>query len=30
VRLYDRLFAVPSPGARRDGDPEGVERDFRD
>ncbi|HRI93186.1 MAG TPA: glutamine--tRNA ligase/YqeY domain fusion protein [Accumulibacter sp.] len=29
VRLYDRLFAVPSPGARRDGDPEGVERDFR-
>ncbi|HRF74583.1 MAG TPA: glutamate--tRNA ligase family protein, partial [Accumulibacter sp.] len=30
VRLYDRLFAVPSPGARREGDPEGVERDFRD
>jgi glutaminyl-tRNA synthetase len=29
VRLYDRLFAVPSPGARREGDPEGVERDFR-
>ncbi|MDR1855388.1 MAG: glutamine--tRNA ligase/YqeY domain fusion protein [Azoarcus sp.] len=28
VRLYDRLFAVPHPGARRDGDPEGVERDF--
>jgi glutaminyl-tRNA synthetase len=28
VRLYDRLFAVPSPGARREGDPEGVERDF--
>jgi glutaminyl-tRNA synthetase len=30
VRLYDRLFAVPSPGARRDSDPEGAERDFRD
>ena len=30
VRLYDRLFAVPSPGARREGDPEGTERDFRD
>ena len=30
VRLYDRLFSVPSPGARREGDPEGVERDFRD
>jgi glutaminyl-tRNA synthetase len=28
VRLYDRLFAVPSPGARREDDPEGVERDF--
>ena len=27
VRLYDRLFAVPSPGARREDDPEGVERD---
>ena len=30
VRLYDRLFAVPSPGARRAGDPDDVERDFRD
>lgn len=30
VRLYDRLFAVPLPGARRDGDPEDSERDFRD
>ena len=30
VRLYDRLFAVAAPGARREGDPEGVERDFRD
>ena len=30
VRLYDRLFVVPSPGARREGDPEGIERDFRE
>ncbi len=30
VRLYDRLFVVPTPGARRQGDPEGLERDFRD
>ncbi|WP_300453506.1 glutamine--tRNA ligase/YqeY domain fusion protein [Accumulibacter sp.] len=30
VRLYDRLFAVPSPGARREGDAEDVERDFLD
>jgi glutaminyl-tRNA synthetase len=31
VRLYDRLFAVPAPGARREGDaPEGLERDFLD
>lgn len=30
VRLYDRLFAVPSPGARRAGDAEDVERDFLD
>jgi len=30
VRLYDRLFAHPYPGARRDGDPEGQERDFLD
>jgi glutaminyl-tRNA synthetase len=28
VRLYDRLFTVPSPGARREDDPEGAERDF--
>ncbi|HEX5392874.1 MAG TPA: glutamine--tRNA ligase/YqeY domain fusion protein, partial [Rhodocyclaceae bacterium] len=30
VRLYDRLFAVPAPGARREGDVEGLERDFLD
>ncbi len=30
VRLYDRLFAVPSPGASRPGETEGSERDFRD
>ncbi|HNH24617.1 MAG TPA: glutamate--tRNA ligase family protein, partial [Accumulibacter sp.] len=30
VRLYDRLFAVPSPGANRPDDPVGHERDFRD
>ncbi len=30
VRLYDRLFAVPAPGARREGDPEGLERDYLD
>ncbi|MCM8599327.1 MAG: glutamine--tRNA ligase/YqeY domain fusion protein [Candidatus Accumulibacter sp.] len=30
VRLYDRLFAVALPGARREGDPEDLERDFRD
>jgi len=28
IRLYDRLFAVPAPGARREGDAEGLERDF--
>ena len=28
VRLYDRLFAHAYPGARREGDPEGLERDF--
>ena len=28
VRLYDRLFAHPHPGQRREGDPEGMERDF--
>jgi glutaminyl-tRNA synthetase len=30
VRLYDRLFAHAYPGARREGDPEGLERDFLD
>ena len=30
VRLYDRLFAVPAPGARREGDAEGLERNFLD
>ena len=30
VRLYDRLFAAPAPGARREGDTEGVERNFLD
>lgn len=30
VRLYDRLFAHPYPGQRREGDPEGAERDFLD
>jgi glutaminyl-tRNA synthetase len=30
VRLYDRLFACPHPGQRRESDPEGVERDFLD
>ena len=30
VRLYDRLFAHPNPGARRDGDPPEHERDFLD
>ena len=30
VRLYDRLFAHPHPGQRREGDPEEVERDFLD
>jgi len=28
VRLYDRLFSVPMPGARREGDPADLERDF--
>jgi glutaminyl-tRNA synthetase len=28
VRLYDRLFACAYPGARREGDADGVERDF--
>ena len=30
IRLYDRLFAYPAPGAQRDGDPEGVARNFLD
>ncbi len=28
VRLYDRLFAVPAPGARREGDAPDLERDY--
>ncbi len=30
VRLYDRLFAYAYPGTRREGDAEGVERNFLD
>ncbi|HMV17404.1 MAG TPA: glutamine--tRNA ligase/YqeY domain fusion protein [Zoogloea sp.] len=30
VRLYDRLFAHPYPGTRREGDPEDLQRDFLD
>lgn len=30
VRLYDRLFSHPYPGARREGDPEGLERSYLD
>ncbi|HEY5762040.1 MAG TPA: glutamine--tRNA ligase/YqeY domain fusion protein [Rhodocyclaceae bacterium] len=30
VRLYDRLFAHPYPGARREGDAEGLERSYLD
>jgi glutaminyl-tRNA synthetase len=30
VRLYDRLFAHPTPGARREGDAPELERDFKD
>jgi glutaminyl-tRNA synthetase len=30
VRMYDRLFKMPHPGARHEGDAEGVERDFLD
>ena len=30
VRLYDRLFAYPAPGARREGDAEDLDRDFLD
>ena len=28
IRMYDRLFAVPAPGARRPDDPDDLERDF--
>jgi len=28
VRIYDRLFNVPVPGARREGDPEDLKRNF--
>ena len=28
IRLYDRLFAHPAPGSRREGDPEGIARNF--
>ncbi len=30
VRLYGRLFAHATPGSRREGDPEGLERNFID
>ena len=30
VRLYERLFAHPAPGMRREGDAEDVERNFLD
>jgi glutaminyl-tRNA synthetase len=30
VRLYERLFRVPSPGARHESDPEGLSRSFLD
>ncbi|MDD3576770.1 MAG: glutamine--tRNA ligase/YqeY domain fusion protein [Halothiobacillus sp.] len=30
IRMYDRLFSVPAPGARRPDDPEDMERDFLD
>ncbi|MGD9887833.1 MAG: glutamine--tRNA ligase/YqeY domain fusion protein [Halothiobacillaceae bacterium] len=30
VRLYDRLFAIPAPGSRREGDAAELERDFLD
>ncbi|MBS1159129.1 MAG: glutaminyl-tRNA synthetase [Proteobacteria bacterium] len=30
IRLYDRLFKVPAPGARREGDAPDLERDFLD
>ena len=28
MRLYDRLFSCAAPGSRREGDAEGLERDF--
>ena len=30
MRLYDRLFAYPAPGNRREGDADGLERNFLD
>ncbi|MFZ2266613.1 MAG: glutamine--tRNA ligase/YqeY domain fusion protein [Azonexus sp.] len=30
IRLYERLFKVPAPGARREGDAPDLERDFLD
>ena len=30
IRLYERLFAVPAPGARREGDAADIERNFLD
>ncbi len=30
IRLYDRLFAHPAPGARREGDAENLERNYLD
>ncbi len=30
IRLYDRLFSVPAPGARREGDAPELERNFLD
>ncbi|HQR59440.1 MAG TPA: glutamine--tRNA ligase, partial [Azonexus sp.] len=30
IRLYDRLFKVAAPGARREGDTQDVERNFLD
>ena len=30
IRLYDRLYKAPAPGARREGDPPDLERNFLD
>ena len=30
IRLFERLFKVPAPGARREGDAPDLERDFLD